>query len=235
MLTGGDFSLPAGNAPADPVSLDIMHQAEVIPNQEAKKRFQRNRWVQTFLETPKIQSGKSGIVRKGVQKSGRAVLTQVEGGEEANEALSMNSTAGYPASRIREKRKTAQAEKLKARRTDGKLGNKQYQKESTRKKKGIKEKQNKQAVRQRKKQYVIDKLTGSENQDSLGKTEKDILRMKSSAVMVMQIYLSFSPLRKEIGQPIKNTSSGLLESFRRHTVTDEDVSYISRYTTVYLE
>ena len=53
--------------------------------------------------------------------------------------------------------------------------------------------------------------------------------------IVMQIYLSFSPLRKEIGQSIKNTSSGLLESFRRHTVTDEDVSYISKYTTVYLE
>lgn len=55
------------------------------------------------------------------------------------------------------------------------------------------------------------------------------------ADIVMQIYLSFSPLRKEIGQSIKNTSSGLLESFRRHTVTDEDVSYISKYTTVYLE
>ena len=53
--------------------------------------------------------------------------------------------------------------------------------------------------------------------------------------IVMQIYLSFCLLRKEIGQTIKNTSSRLLESFRRHTVTDEDVSYISRYTTVYLE
>ena len=55
------------------------------------------------------------------------------------------------------------------------------------------------------------------------------------ADIIMQIYLSFSPLRKEIGQSIKNTSSWLLESFRRHTVTDEDVSHISRYTTVYLE
>lgn len=55
------------------------------------------------------------------------------------------------------------------------------------------------------------------------------------ADIIMQIYLSFSPLRKAIGQSIKNTSSWLLESFRRHTVTDEDVSYISRYTTVYLE
>ena len=55
------------------------------------------------------------------------------------------------------------------------------------------------------------------------------------ADIIMQIYLSYSPLRKEIRQSIKNTSSWLLESFRRHTVTDEDVSYITRYTTVYLE
>ena len=63
----------------------------------------------------------------------------------------------------------------------------------------------------------------------------DIEHLNSREDIVMQIYLSFSPLRKEIGQTIKNTSSRLLESFRRHTVTDEDVSYISRYTTEYLE
>lgn len=55
------------------------------------------------------------------------------------------------------------------------------------------------------------------------------------ADMIMQIYLAFSPLRKEIGQSIKNTSSWLLESFRSQPVTDEDVSYITRYTTVYLD
>ena len=55
------------------------------------------------------------------------------------------------------------------------------------------------------------------------------------ADIIMQLYLSFSPLMRGIGQSIKNTSSRLLESFRRQTVTDEDVSYITRYTTVYLE
>lgn len=185
LLTGREVPLLAGSEATAPISPDIMHQAGVISNQEAKKGFQRSRQVQTFSETPKIQSGKSGIVRKGVQKGGRAVLTQVEGGEETNEALSIISTAGYPVSQIREKRKLVQAEKkLKARRTDRKISSKQYQKEFTRKKKGIKEKQKKQAIRQRKMQYVIDKLTGSENQDSLGKAAKDILRMKASAVMV---------------------------------------------------
>lgn len=55
------------------------------------------------------------------------------------------------------------------------------------------------------------------------------------ADIIMQIYLAWNPLRKEIKQSIKNTSSRLLESFRRQTVTMEDVSYIQRYTTVYLE
>lgn len=55
------------------------------------------------------------------------------------------------------------------------------------------------------------------------------------ADIIMQIYLAWNPLRKEIKQSIKNTSSRLLESFHRHPITDEDVLYIQRYTTVYLE
>lgn len=53
--------------------------------------------------------------------------------------------------------------------------------------------------------------------------------------ILMQLYLAWNPYIKELKQSKKNTSSGLLESFRRQTVTEEDVSYILRYTTVYLE
>ncbi len=53
--------------------------------------------------------------------------------------------------------------------------------------------------------------------------------------ILMQIYLVWNPYIKELKQTIKNTSSRLLESFRGLTVTEEDVSYIFRYTTVYLE
>ncbi len=55
------------------------------------------------------------------------------------------------------------------------------------------------------------------------------------ADIIMQLYLAWNPLRKEIQQSIKSTSSWLLESFRRQPITDEDVQYIHRYTTVYLE
>lgn len=53
--------------------------------------------------------------------------------------------------------------------------------------------------------------------------------------ILMQLYVACNPYVRNLGQTIKNTSSWLLESFRRQTVTDEDVSYIYRYTTVYLE
>ncbi len=55
------------------------------------------------------------------------------------------------------------------------------------------------------------------------------------ADIMMQLYLCWNPLIKEIGQSIKNTSSRLLESFRQHFITKEDVFYIERYTTMYLE
>lgn len=53
--------------------------------------------------------------------------------------------------------------------------------------------------------------------------------------ILMQLYLSWNPYIRDLKQTIKNTSSRLLESFRRQTVTEEDVSYILRYTTMYLE
>ena len=55
------------------------------------------------------------------------------------------------------------------------------------------------------------------------------------ADILMQLYLAWNPYVKELKQSIKNTSSWLLESFRRQTVTKEDVQYVTRYTTVYLE
>lgn len=184
-LSGRGSSLPEGNEPASLINPETLYQAGVVSNLEAKKAFQRNKRVQSLSETPKVQQGKTAIVRKGVQKGGRAILTQMEGGEEANDALSIIGVAGYPINRVRENRKYERAEKqLKVKQADGKITNKQYQKELNKKKKGIREKQNKQAVRQRKLQYVIDKLTGSENQDSIGKVTKDVLRMKASAVML---------------------------------------------------
>lgn len=53
------------------------------------------------------------------------------------------------------------------------------------------------------------------------------------ADILMQLYLATNKLVKSIGQSIKNTSSRLLESFRRHTINEEDVYFIERHTAVH--
>ena len=53
------------------------------------------------------------------------------------------------------------------------------------------------------------------------------------ADILMQLYLAGTKVLKELKQAIKNTSSRLLETFRRAIVTDEDVFYIKKYTTVH--
>ena len=55
------------------------------------------------------------------------------------------------------------------------------------------------------------------------------------ADIIFQLYLRCSKMVKNFGQGIKNTSSRLLESFRTHQITIEDVSFIERRTSVYLE
>lgn len=59
--------------------------------------------------------------------------------------------------------------------------------------------------------------------------------LTQAADILMQLYLACNKLVKAIGQSIKNTSSRLLESFRRDPITDEDVSHITRRTAIRLE
>ena len=67
------------------------------------------------------------------------------------------------------------------------------------------------------------------------KAMKNHYLLTQIADIIMQLYLHWNPIVRKLGQGIKNTSSRLLESFRRQTVTDEDVLYIERRTSVYLE
>lgn len=83
---------------------------------------------------------------------------------------------------------------------------------------------------QKKGLYRIEHLN-SKNSNAM----KNHYLLTQIADILMQLYVAWNPYIKELNQTLKNTSSGLLESFRRQPVTDEDVSYIFRYTTVYLE
>ena len=53
------------------------------------------------------------------------------------------------------------------------------------------------------------------------------------ADILMQLYLAGHKILKELKQGKKNTSSRLLETFRRATVNNEDISYIMKYTTLH--
>ena len=77
--------------------------------------------------------------------------------------------------------------------------------------------------------YRIEHLN-SKNSNAM----KNHYMLTQLADILMQLYLAWNPLLRQINLSIKNTSSRLLESFRRHTVTEEDVQYIAKYTTVYL-
>lgn len=78
--------------------------------------------------------------------------------------------------------------------------------------------------------YRIEHLN-SKNRNAM----KNHYLLTQIADILMQLYVAWNPYIKELKQTIKNTSSRLLESFRGLTITEEDVSYTSRYTTMYLE
>lgn len=93
-------------------------------------------------------------------------------------------TAAKPAEKLWKDRSYRKAEQeLKVKQADGKITNKQFYKET----KAVKRnrwKTEKQAVRQRKIQYMINKLTGNGQQDSLAQVAKDIVKMKASVFML---------------------------------------------------
>ena len=66
-----------------------------------------------------------------------------------------------------------------------------------------------------------------------GNAMKNHYLLTQIADILMQLYLATNRLIKSIGQSIKNTSSRLLESFRRHTLNEEDVLFIERHTAVH--
>lgn len=171
--------------PVMDTSEEMFREAAVLKNEAAKKKFKRSRQLKSVSEPAKSYQKGPNLAAKGVKSGGTAILTQMEGGEETNEALHLMGTASRPVERIAEKRKYQRAEKkLRVKKADGKITSRQSKKEMQKSKKKTSEKQKNQAVRQRKMQYVINKLTGSGEQDSLIQTVKDIARIKFSFVMV---------------------------------------------------
>lgn len=149
----------------------------------AKEQYRREQAAK-LAETKKSSLAKQTAI-KGVRRGEAAILTQLEGGEEVNDSLYVMGTAAKPAEKLWKDRNYRKAEQeLKVKQADGKITNKQFYKETKAVKKKQMEKQKKQAVRQRKIQYMINKLTGNGQQDSLAQVAKDIVKMKASVFML---------------------------------------------------
>lgn len=149
----------------------------------AKEQYRREQAAK-LAETKKSSLAKQTAI-KGVRRGEAAILTQLEGGEEVNDSLYVMGTAAKPAEKLWKDRNYKKAEQeLKVKQADGKITNKQFYKETKAMKKKQMEKQKKQAVRQRKIQYMINKLTGNGQQDSLAQVAKDIVKMKASVFML---------------------------------------------------
>lgn len=178
-----DTDIPADVSPAQ-----MLQDAGIPINREAKEKYRREQAVKAMTgEQKKAPKGKE-LAAKGLKKGGTAFLTQMEGGEEVNESLYVMDNVSRPAREVLEKQKYLRAEKeLKIKQADGKISSRQFKKEAKLSKKKIAEKTKNQAVRQRKLQYVIDKLTGSKDQDSLLQMTKDIVKMKAEFLMLKAV------------------------------------------------
>lgn len=178
----GTVSVP-GTLQTDQMKQGAAPNSQPSAGFRAKEEYRREQAVK-LAETKKSSLAKQTAI-KGVRRGEAAILTQLEGGEEVNDSLYVMGTAAKPAEKLWKDRNYRKAEQeLKVKQADGKITNKQFYKETKAVKKKQMEKQKKQAVRQRKIQYMINKLTGNGQQDSLAQVAKDIVKMKASVFML---------------------------------------------------
>lgn len=166
----------------------VLKSAGAFLNIDAKERYRRKTAVESVAEPKKSKMINAKLAAKGVRRGGGAALTEVDGGEEIKQSLHVMSTAARPAEIFAEKQKYRRAEeKLKIKPADGKISSRQYTKMQKRTMKKSAQTQRNKAIKQRKMQYVINKLTGSGEQDNIVQTLKDIVKMKTSFVMLKAV------------------------------------------------
>ena len=169
--------------PVESIGQKVEENSQTLAVTRAKEQYRREQAVkQAAAKKPPIAQQ---TVIRGVRQGEAAILTQLDGGEEVNDSLYVMETAAKPAEKLWDNRNYKKAEQeLKIKQADGKITNKQFYKETKAVKKKQLEKQKKQAVRQRKLQYMINKLTGNGQQDSLVQVAKDVVKMKASVFML---------------------------------------------------
>ena len=137
------------------------------------------------------QSEKMSAVSAVTAVSAKIASEQVDGGDEIYDACMVMQTVSGPFRSFSDKRKQSYREKSKRRKEEQikKAKEKTFQKESRVKSRTAKEpekptgrKQSDNFARNRMLQYFASKMQKEENQDSLGKTMKDIVLMRLSVI-----------------------------------------------------
>jgi len=172
---------------SQPNEKSVLADTAVLDN---KSQFLKRQWIRkrrmetASLANIRMKEQASGGILKGVKTGGSAALSQLDGGDDVNEALHIMSTVKRPVDTAMEKAKyTHEKKKLKIRQQDTKMQAKQTKKDWQAQKKELRRKQQKKATKQRKRQYIISKLIGGGEQDSLGQVIKDMVKMKASALL----------------------------------------------------
>lgn len=153
-------------------------------NAQAKEKYRKEMKIKALSGDVKIRSGKTDALLSGVKKTGTSAA-QNESRTEAQE------TFAAVGSRADSRRASSgdsgyQPEDQKGKRREKKAAEKRnvLRKKPKNKDKSTKRKKQSQAIRERKLQYMVNKLSGSEEQDSLWQMAKDMIRMKASSAAV---------------------------------------------------
>lgn len=162
--------------------------SNVVTNAQAKEKYRKEMKVKALPGNVKIRSGKTDTLLSGVNKTSTAAAQS-----EAESQESLATTGGSKADSRRASPEGSgykpEDKKLKRREKDKKAAEKRniLRKKQKNSGKSAKGKKQNRAIRERKLQYMINKLSGSEEQDSLWQLAKDMIRMKVSSVMVKTV------------------------------------------------
>ena len=137
----------------------------IMTNEQAKESYQRKMKIRSLSGNVRTHLEKAGVVPRGANGSDPPIMHGTEGSNDPK----IHCTA----------RKN---KKLKIKRKDKKTTYRDSKKTAKKSGRGpqYKDKARKQAIRQRKLYYMLSKVSGSEEQDSLWQMTKDIIRMKAS-------------------------------------------------------
>lgn len=164
-----------------------------INNSQAKENYKRMIQMKALMGNRKIRSARADVVLHGAD-TGSIAAVQAKGVKESKGSLTGIARKTSIGRKTDSKGKSLESsdhvqndKKLKVKQGEQKNPD-QFSREMPKKsRKSTEGKGQRQVIRQRKLQFMLSKLSGNEEQDSMAQMAKDIVRMKVSAVMTKTV------------------------------------------------